>query len=314
MNRLVRYWNQNRKKIITIIGAIVFLIIVIQILNQMAIAQKERENANHNANTEDGNLPTQSIIGGDTVSQEQTKSNIEIIQEFIEYCNIGNIASAYGMLTEECKETLFPTQEDFQNGYYNTIFTSERIADIKNFLSRGQLYTYRVTLYHNMLATGKVEDEDYYQDYITVNQASENGKLNINTFIEKKDIHKENQSNDIKITVIAQEIYKDYEVYEIKIDNNRDTPILIDTRRDSKSVYVVGDDGISYSSRIQEIASNLYEIPAHFSRTYRIKFSKIYSTEVETKGIVFSDIVPDSQTYNNNPEEMQTRYRISVSI
>ena len=313
MNNLVRYWNQNRRKIITIIAVIVFLIIIIQVLNQMAIAQRESENANRDTNTYDENLPTQSIVGGDTVSEEQTKSNVEVIEEFIAYCNAGNIASAYGMLTEECKETLFPTQEDFQNGYYNTIFTSERIADIENFLSEEKQYTYRVTLYHNMLATGRTE-EDYYQDYITVDQSSENGKLNINSFIKKNEVNKEAESNDIKITVVTQEIYKDYEIYEIKVENNRDTPILIDTRKSSKSIYAVGDNNVSYNSFIHEIASNLYEIPAHFSRIYRIKFNKIYSVDIKTRGIVFSDIVPDSEIYNNNPEEMQTRYRISVSI
>ena len=98
------------------------------------------------------------------------------------------------------------------------------------------------------------------------------------------------------------------------MENNRDNPILIDTRESSRSVYAVGDNNVSYNSLIQEIASNLYEIPAHFSRTYRIKFNKIYNVDIKTRGIVFSDIVPDSETYNNNPEEMQTRYRISVSI
>lgn len=311
MNNIVRYWNQNRRKIITIIVAIVFLIVIIQILNQMA--KEQRESQNHNTNTYDYSLPTESIVGGATVTVEETEDNVQIIEQFINYCNNRDIANAYGMLTNECKETLFKTQEDFEKGYYNIIFTNEKIAKIENFLSEDNQYTYRVTLYNNMLATGKI-DEKSFQDYITIDQTSQYGKLNVNSFIEKNQINKETQSNDIKITIIAQEIYKDYEIYEIRVQNNRNTPILIDTRSNSKSIYLVGDNNVSYNSLIHEIASNLYEIPAHFSRTYRIKFNKIYSVDVKTKGIVFSDIVPDSEIYENNPEEMKQRYKISISI
>ena len=313
MHNLIRYWNQNRKKIITIIVAIVFFIIIIQILNQMAKEQREMEKQNSNTNTYDTSLPTESIVGGATITAEETENNVEIIQQFINYCNNKDITNAYAMLTKECKETLFKTQADFENGYYNIIFTSEKIANIENFLSENDQYTYRLTLHNNMLATGKL-DEKTFQDYITIDQTSDNGKLNINSFIKKNSVNKETESNDIKISVIAQEIYKDYEIYEIKVENNRNTPILIDTRSNSKSVYIVGDNNVSYNSLIHEIASNLYEVPAHFNRTYRIKFNKIYSVDVKTRGVVFSDIVPDSEAYRNNPEEMKQRYRISVSI
>ena len=44
MNKLIRYWNQNRVKIILVVAVIAFLIIVIQLLNQVA---RENNKANN---------------------------------------------------------------------------------------------------------------------------------------------------------------------------------------------------------------------------------------------------------------------------
>ncbi len=40
MNNIIRFWNLNRKKIIIIGLVVVFFIIIIQVLNQMAKAKK----------------------------------------------------------------------------------------------------------------------------------------------------------------------------------------------------------------------------------------------------------------------------------
>lgn len=313
MNNIIRFWNQNRKGIIAGAVAIVLLLVVIQILNQMAKSQKEEKN-NIQISKEEEKLPTQSIIGGESVSVDTTKSNVEIIETFIEKCNNGNIAGAYAMLTDDCKEVLFEKEENFKNGYYNIIFSSKRIANIENFLSNNQRYTYKVQLYEDILSTGNAKEPDSYVDYITIDENSENGKLNINSFIYKKEINKESEKDGIKVTILSQEIYKENEKYQIKIENNTDKRILIDTREQSKSIYLVGSNNVTYNSYITELSSILYEIPANFERTYKIRFNKIYSTGIQTKGIVFSDIVPDYERYKQTPDEVKERVRISVSI
>ena len=73
-------------------------------------------------------------------------------------------------------------------------------------------------------------------------------------------------------------------------------------------------NGSTYSSNIYEIANSLHEIPANFERTYNIQFKKIYSTNVATSSISFSDIVPDYEVYKQNTEEMKDRVKIRVNI
>lgn len=310
MNNIIRFWNQNRKGIIVGIIAIVLLIVIIQVLNQIEKNKLKQDNTN-TLTEEEKNLPTKSIIGGDTISIEKTKDNVEIIENFIEKCNNGDITAAYQMLTDECKEVLFSTEESFKKGYYNIIFSSKKLSSIENFLSDNKRYTYQVKFYDDILSTGNAENAQSYQDYITID---ENGKLNINSFIYKKNINKETEENGIKIIILSQEIYKDNEKYQIKIENNTDKRISINTREYSKSVYLVGSNNVTYNSNIAELSSILYEIPANFYRTYTIKFNKIYSSGVETKGIVFSDIIPDYEQYKQTPNETTKRIQISVSI
>ena len=313
MNNIIRFWNQNRKGIIAGIVVIVLLIIFTRLLNQMA-KNKLEEQSNIKIAEEKEDLPTKSIIGGETLGEEVTKSNVEIIESFIEKCNSGDVTGAYQMLTDECKKSVFTTEENFKNGYYNIIFKNKKVANIENFTSGKKRYTYRVTLNEDILSTGNIKKSSNYQDYITVDENSENGKLNINSFIYSKEINKEKEKDGIKITILSQEIYKENEKYKIKIENNTSKKILIDSRETNKTIYLVGDNNVTYNSNISELSSALLEIPANFYRTYEIKFNKIYSTGIGTKGIVFSDIIADYEKYKQTPDEIEERVSIGINI
>ena len=315
MNNIIRFWNQNRKGIIAGIAAIVFLIVIIQVLNEMARQRNQAQNENVIQLTEEEKkLPTESIIGGEKVSIEQTKDNVEIIEEFIEKCNNGDISGAYAMLTEGCKKQLFSTEENFKKGYYDIIFSSKRLTNIENFISNSNRYTYRVNFYDDILSTGNAENSTSYQDYITVDENLENGKISINSLIYTEDINKETEKEGITVTILSKQVYKENERYEITIKNSTDKRISIDSREKSKTVYLVGSDNVSYGSYISEIASTLLEIPSNSERTYEIRFNKIYSSGVKTRDIVFSDMVPDYEKYELKPNEEKERVKISVRI
>lgn len=312
MNNMIRFWNQNRKGIIAGIAAIVLLILFIQVLNEMARQEKEEKNNNKIVLTEEEKkLPTESIIGDDRVSIEETKINVEIIENFVEKCNNGQVSEAYQLLTEGCKKALFSSEESFKRGYIDIIFKNKKIINIENFVSRNERYTYKVNFYNDILSSGNANDEDSYQDYITIDT---DGKLNISDLIYRKEINKELEFEGIKVTIVAQEIYKENENYEIKIKNNTKNRILIDTQEKSKSVYIVGSNNITYDSFINEISDVLLEIPRGIERNYEIGFNKIYSTGVTTNSIVFTDIVLDCETYKQTPEKVEERLKITVSI
>ena len=314
MNNIIRFWNQNRKSIIIGVVAIVFLLIIIQVLDEMARIEKEKGQNVIILTEEEKKLPTQSIIGGESVSIETTKSNVEIVEEFIEKCNNKDVEGAYSMLTDECKEVLYKTKENFKKGYLDVIFKNNRIVNIENFISNNNRYTYRVDLYEDILSTGNAQSKDSYIDYITIDEKSKNGKLNINSFIYKQDINKYSEKDGIKITILSREVYKEDEKYQIKIENTTEKTILIDTKTKSRSVYLVGGNNITYDSNISEMSSILTEVQAKSDRDYEIKFYKIYSTGVRSRGIAFLDIVSDSEKYKQMPNEVKERVQISISM
>lgn len=312
MNNMIRFWNQNRKGIIAGIVAIVLLILFIQILNEIAKQQKEERNNNKIVLTEEEKkLPTESIIGDKKVSIEETKTNVKIIENFVDKCNNGQVYDAYELLTDGCKKALFSSEESFKRGYIDTIFKNKKIINIENYISRDNRYTYKVNFYNDVLSSGNIDDMGGYQDYITIDT---NGKLNINNLIYRKEINKELEIEGIKVTIVAQEIYRESENYEIKIKNNTKNRILIDTNKKSKSVYVVGSNNITYNSYIDEVSDILLEIPRGIERTYNIGFNKIYSIGVITNSIVFTDIVLDCEKYKQTPEEVKERLKITISV
>lgn len=313
MNQIIRFWNQNRKGIIIGIIAVVLIIVIIQVLNGIAKQQNEERNNKPKVKQEE-NLPTKSIIGSGSVNAEKTKTNVEIIEQFIEECNMGNISNAYAMLTNECKEVLFKTEENFKNGYYNIIFKSKKLSTIENFISANSRYTYQVKFYNDILSSGNAQDTGAFQDYITIDEKATDGKLNINSFIYKKDINKQTEKEGIKITILTQEIYKDNEKYQIRIENTTDKRISIDTGKYVKSVYLLDNNNTVYNSNLAEISSTLYEIPTNMARNYKLKFNKIYSASIQANAIVFSDIVADYVQYKQTPDEENKRVQITVNL
>lgn len=236
MNKIIRIWNQNRGKIIITALIVVFFFIIIRALN--GVAKKRLEQRNNNANTtwiEEEEIPNKSILTGEKVNNQTTKTNVSIIEDFVEKCNSNAIDNAYELLSEGCKDVLFPTKERFIKDYYNVIFTEIRTINIENYKNSSKGNTYKVTFYGDVLGSGSISSKDYYQDYITVE--SKSNKLNINSLITTNEINKKIEQNGIAVTVAKQKIYVDYEIYEIKVQNNTNKEICLDTRKSSKSVY-----------------------------------------------------------------------------
>ena len=102
MNRFIRYWNQNRGKIIMTIAIIAFVIVIIQIFDNLL------ENTNSSSTSQnkvvDKNKPTESVITGEKVSEEKTEENTRVIKEFVDACNSKDYQKAYLLLSETGKK------------------------------------------------------------------------------------------------------------------------------------------------------------------------------------------------------------------
>ena len=87
MRKLIRYFNQNRTKILLIVSIIVFLIIFVRVLNYIIKTniQEERNNVSNSYSEgyRDTTLPEETIISGDEISKEDAEEDRNIIESFV---------------------------------------------------------------------------------------------------------------------------------------------------------------------------------------------------------------------------------------
>ncbi len=305
MYKLIRFYNQNRRKILMTILIIVFILGMIKLVNYFS-----KTNINNNAeqnivakNTEvnQGLVSNKSAIYGQNVSSKKLENDVDLINEFINYCNEGNINSAYELLTNNCKENMFPMVEDFNNIYYSKLFDEKKSSTIENWVGD----TYQVRFTGDILSTGDLSNNETKQDYITVVKEDGENKLNINSYIGRTTSNKTTEYKNIKVTVTSIDTYMDYEIYNLSIKNNSDNTILLDTSDDTKSIYLLDSKGVKYYSYSAEVVENVLLIQSEFQNDLKIKFTNSYSSSREIDSLVFSKLVLNYDEYKDleNKEE-----------
>ena len=222
MIKLLRYWNQNKRKIIITIAVIAFVFIIIQVANQIVKKQNADKNNNNRTNTiskvTDLQKPTESTITGQNVSETVTKENTDIIKTFVDYCNNNQTQKSYELLSNDCKEEFNNNINVFINDYYNRIFKTKKTYNLELLYTEAGSYTYKITYYEdNLLATGGTDANNNFEDYITIINQDGERKLNINNFIKNQEINKTQVTNNIEITIKSKKVYRSYEQYKIII-------------------------------------------------------------------------------------------------
>ena len=139
MNRFIRYFNQNRKGIITSIAVIAFFIIFITLLNRLWIGNEGKKYQNDVTDE-----PIKSVITGEKVSERTNEVNTQIIKKFVEYCNNGDYGRAYDLLTDECKDEYNNDKNIFLKKYIASVFSNKKTYEIELWLTEQYNYTYKM--------------------------------------------------------------------------------------------------------------------------------------------------------------------------
>lgn len=303
MNKFIRWYNQNRKKVWSILGIIVIIIVVIQLINNYYKQKNEEEISNSNEvqnitlNENYNNIrvdDNNSVLSGNAMSSTQ-EEQIQIIDTFVDYCNRGDVESAYQLITDECKQEMYPELDNFTNSYYNETFAdSEKNVSVENWTGN----IYKVQINENMLATGKYSKETTKQDYITVVETDdEQYKLNINGYIERKEINKTKEENRIKMTVKYSDTYMDYEKYTIEITNNSNTTILLDDRANVEAMYISDENDIHYPAYTHEINNADLQVNPRETKEITIKYYNKYGSTKNINKLVFSRMILNYEAY-----------------
>lgn len=298
MFRKLRLFYYNNKQIIWVsLGIIVLVYVIIRIINYNIKIDNERqlvEQISQDNNTSQSNtayLPSNSnpVMSDSKVSSDTLESDSQIIQKFIDCGNSNDVEGTYNLISQECKDEMFSDIDVFYNNYFKDIFNQKRSYDIETWDTYGGNTTYRIKYLNDIMATGSINDE-FIEDYFTVITENNEKKLNINQFIKKNEVNKTSNQEGLEISVLNQYVYYDYEQYEITFKNNNNQNITIDTKDNSETVYVTDSSGVKYSWFGNEVPNEYLTLAPGDSRTFRIKFNKMYNPDKRDYDINFGDV------------------------
>lgn len=289
MNRLIRFYNQNRRKIWTVFIAIIFFFIVFRALNELARRKKEENLNDFSQKTVKNTIytPEKSVISNKTVEKSVFNKHNDLIADFVNLCNNGQIDKAYDLISDDCKQELYSSVDKFKKNYYEDIFNKDISYSIENWADNIYLIKYN----NNMLSTGKLTKGGATQDYIKIVNEDGKLKLNINGYLGKEEINKEKNSFNIKIKIISKKSYMDYEIYDIFVQNNNDSRLILDSLDNDKCTYLKDKKGTNHYLIKNEIDRNLLIIKEFSSKNISIKFDNPYINGRKIKSMNFEGIV-----------------------
>lgn len=294
MNKLIRFYNQNRYKIWIAILSVVAIIAIIRVLNNFTYM---KEDTNKNVGSINNKSNNYSVIGGGKINSDIT----DVIIKFIELCNNSQVQEAYELLSRDCKEILYPNIEEFTQKYYNKIFSGKKSYTYQAWISQSSRYTYRIDFTENMLITGKAASTSVV-DYYTIVKEDDDYKININKFIGIDDINSKESNSKIKINVKRKRIYINYEIYDIEVKNNTSSPIIVGNIQDTDNIYIEDSDGKQFFwYNLGEEKENL-TVEGWLSKEISIKFNKEYSITSIIDTIIFTGIETNNNLINMSIE------------
>lgn len=308
MHKLLRIYNQNRGLIIAIVCAIALIIIIIQILNSLVEQDIEAKRQKILAQTP---IPTDStaiyqnntsVLTGEKVRDIRTDK--EIIEQFVKYCNDGQIEEAYNMLTADCKTRIYPSLEYFKTVYYDRIFEKKRMYKLENWYTTSKFTTYYIRYTEDVLASGNLDSESNRGDYITVVNGGDKKELSISSYVGAENSNRVTTSNGVTLTVSKIHNYMDYTILTLKVKNNTQNAICIDTKENLETMYIYDTNGVRYTAFLNEKAVEEFIIRRNMELSIDIKFNKRYNPESrELKGIMLKDVVLNYDNYIAGIEE-----------
>ena len=326
MYKLLRFYNQNRKKLWFIVAIIVFVLIIIQLLNSVAKQQNEEKirqtEINKNQETTLNNVvsydkQSEAIISNDNVSRNVRNINGKLLDEFFTYCVNHNTEAAYELLSTDIKNNMYQSEAIFESLYYQSKFEGNKQYSFQAWTTRGDSSnTYKVKIFDDILSTGKA-DSGYVEDYVTVIKEDDNYKLNINNYIGNVRINsavaKVKQADSISMQVMNQYIYKDYQIFDIVVKNNTENQILLDTRENTKETYLLDNNDNKFEALLYENSEKDLLLKANEIKKIKIKFNIVENENLKIKSINFDNIVLNYELFNLNNENKKVD-SIKVSL
>lgn len=317
MHNLRRFYYQNKQKVWKVAIIVALILALIYFLNYTTtqrITDNNSQKVTHNREVYEDTenniyISDKSAVTGEKINKDQAQQINNTISKFLQHCKNRNTEEAYKMISSDCKEKKYQTLEKFKNKYAEAKFSMNDIYEIEEWIGN----TYRVSISEDMIATGKVGNNEKVVEYITIVKENAQDKLNISSYVGQRELNKKITQNNVKITAINKEIYMDYEIYNFKIENLSTNTIKLDAFEKTDSIYLEDSRGYDYPAYSHEILEDELIILPKRTFEISIKFSNPYSLSRDMRTIVFSNFIFDYEKYEEE-KDREDLSKITINI
>lgn len=314
---IVRFYNQNRKTIWLMIIVILFVLFIINALNNF-YAKRSRSSDNSTSQQLNGNKTyvneSQAMVQGQITSEKKQQEFGELMDEFLGYCNNNQVQEAYGLLSNNCREKLYPTQDAFYNEYYSKIFDSRKSYEFQLWSAIDKTYVYLVKIFEDMLSTGIAGSQNYIQEYISIVEEGSQYRVNVGGLVKNIEYNDSSEKNGIKIEVVESDEYMDYTIYHFKVINNTTKNILLGLIDDENSINVEDNQGNEFNAGLMEQVEDDLIVGVNSTKDIEIRFNRSYSTQTEARRINFTNIIKDFDAFNQDRQAYTDIVEITVNL
>lgn len=314
---MIRRWlsnflNRNQAKIKDV--GIKLIIVAIVVFIATIILSVSNNSNKENTTAEEVYKPTETIIKGSNISEEQYQTDKTLVDTFLEYCNNGKVEEAYSLLSDECKQYKYSTIDIFKSSYYNDIFKTKKQFNLQSWISTSKYTTYKIRYTNDILATGNYDESEIYQDYITLTKKNESEKISIGSFITSEEMDKTTKKDEIEAKVTKKNTYIEDEEYEIYITNNSENTILLDTLESSNNTKLVTDDGNTHKTYAGKLLKSQLTIKSGQTKKLTLKFKKLASNSSKSKYIEFYKVIKNYENYSQDKENYTDTMDLKINI
>lgn len=315
---MIRRWfsnfiRKNKGKLIDL-GKKIMIVAMVVLIATIMLSFMETISSDEEKDSTEVYRPTETIVKGSDISEEQYTKDSNIVSKFLDFCNNSQLEEAYNLLSNDCKKELYPTIEYFKDYYHNVIFNETRECTMQSWISTKEYTVYKVRYPNNMMSTGTYNEDDVYEDYITLKKDATTESVSIGNFVSSEDCNIKERTDEIEVTVIKKKQYITYEEYEIKVKNKTANTMLLDDLTLEDDINLVLESGTEYGMDINKLFYKNLIIEPGITRTLTLRFEKNLGVNKKSESIKFSKIIKDYDTYIKDIENYNDITAIEVDL
>lgn len=298
--RIRRFFKKYKKIIIFIVIAWAIIFTVNHILKNMP--KEEIPKTTYEPNV--------SVMTEDEVPEKWQATIESTIDTFVQRCNNKEYESAYNMLSDDCKDAVYPTLSSFQK-YVDNRFKEKRSYSIQNFSNVGKQYIYDVNLMDDLMATGLTNKEFYYnEEKFVFTEDDKSLKLAISGFVRRNNLNIFAEDENLKVNILYKDVYYDHEIYSVTLTNRSTHPIVIaDGTTNNEVVINTGEDERSEKN----VGTYGIVLQPNESKSYKFQFNK-YCDDGNAPTYMMFNNIRVLQSYSGNESTRQAELDNAIRI